>query len=102
MKGGSTFLNEGGQAGQLVGVSDAVMKILVDIDPKLGGGPHQRLKGIPRPDAFSSACLQAHISLADTLSGSQLRRIIVQENLWMVKHHEQRIFLGTRAGEPLI
>ncbi len=77
VKRGSLFLNEGGQTGQSVSMSNAVMKILVDIDSELGGSPHQSLKGIPCPDAFSGTCLQAHISLANTLPGSQLRWIIV-------------------------
>jgi hypothetical protein len=53
---GRSFLNERGQAGQQVGLSNAVMNILVDIHPKLVGGTHQRLKGIPSPDALSGAC----------------------------------------------
>ena len=53
------------------------MKILVHIDPKLVGGPNQRLKGIPCPDTLCGACLQAHVSFADALSGTQLSRIVV-------------------------
>jgi len=53
------------------------MKILVHVHPKLGGGPNQRLKSIPRPDALAGACLQAHVSFADTLSGAEFRRIVV-------------------------
>ena len=45
---------------------------------------------------------RAHISFADTLSGPQFCRIVVQENLGVVKHHPQRVFLGPRPGEPLI
>jgi len=72
-----SFVNERGQAGQYVGLSDAVIKILVHIHRKLGGGPNQRLKGIPCLDALSGACLQAHISFADALPGTQLSRIVV-------------------------
>ena len=70
------------------------MKILIHVDPKLVGGPNQRLKGIPRPNALNGACLQAHISFADTLSGPQFRWIVVQENFRMGKHHQQGFFLG--------
>ncbi len=85
-----------------MGLSDAVMKILVHIHPKFVGGPNQRLKGIPRPDALCGACLQAHISFADALSGTQLSRIVVQEDFGMGKHHQQRLFLGQRQGKALI
>src|SRR5947209_20125773 len=52
---GRSFLNEQGEAGQQVGLSKTVMKILVDIHPKFGGGTHQCLKGVPRPDAIWGA-----------------------------------------------
>ncbi len=81
MKRGRSLLNEGGQTGQQVGVSDAVMKILVHIDPELVGGPHQRLKSIPRADAFSGACAAALTSrlrtrcLAPSSAGLLCKRI---------------------------
>ena len=78
------------------------MKILIHIHPELVGGSNQCLKGIPCPDALSGACLQAHIAFADALSGTQLRRVVVQENLRMGKHHQQGFFLGMRPGETLI
>src|SRR5437764_7091082 len=81
---------------------DSIKRGQVHIDPKLGGGANQRLKGVPRSDALSGACLQAHISFADALSGTQFGWIVVQENLWMGKHHQQRFFLGPRQGEALI
>src|SRR5437588_662693 len=48
------------------------------------------------------AGLQAHISFADALSSTQFGWIVVQENLWMGKHHQQGFFLGPRQGEALI
>src|SRR5450755_2021443 len=78
------------------------MKILVYIHPKLDGRTHQCLKGIPRPNALSGARLQAHISFADALSGTQLRRIVVQEDFRMGKHHQQGLFLDQRPGEAFI
>ena len=77
MKRGRSFLNERGQAGQYVGLSDAVIKILVHIHCKLVGGPNQRLKSILCADALGGACLQAHISFADALSGTQFGWMVV-------------------------
>ena len=102
MNSGRSFLNEQGEAGQQVGLSNTVMKILVDIHPKFGGGTHQCLKGVPRPDAIWGACLQAHVSFAYPLSGTKFGWIVVQENFGMGKHHQQRFFLGQRESFPLI
>jgi hypothetical protein len=99
---GRSFLNERGQAGQLVGVSNTIMKIVEHIDLQFLGGFHQRLKGIPSSNALSGACLQAHVSFADALSGPELGGIVVQENFGMGKHDQQRFFLGQRQYFALI
>ncbi len=79
------------------------MKILVHIHPKLDGRTHQRLRMYPTPQC-PLWCVRgrAHISFADALSGTQLRRIVVQEDFRMGKHHQQGLFLDQRPGEAFI
>ena len=83
-----TFFDELSQTGEQVSLSNAIIHILIDIDPKQARGPNQCLEGIPSPDALAGACLQAHITFADALSGTQLGGIVVQENFRMGKHHQ--------------
>ena len=64
-----SFLDEGGEAGEGVGLSDAVMKIVEDIDPKLVSRRNQCLESIPSPNPLFGACLQTDVAFADALSG---------------------------------
>lgn len=98
MKIETALLDEGSKSGNQVGLADAIMEILEEIDSKFGGRFDESLKGVPGRDALSGACLQTHISFADPLSGTQFSRIVVQENLRMGKHHQQGFFLGQRQG----
>src|SRR2546421_8460701 len=78
------------------------MQILIDIHLELLRCADQRLKGIPSPNSRLGACLQTHITLAYSLSGSQLSRIVVQENFGMDQHHQQGFFLGQSQREALV
>lgn len=90
------------EAGYGIDLSETVMKLREDIDPRRVGRTHEGLKRIPRSDAFSGACLQAYVSFTDTLSGTQRRRMVVEENLGRRTHHQQRFCLGQRQGFALI
>ena len=70
MKIETSLLDQGRQDGKQVGVADAIMEILGNIDTKLVGSFDKRLKGIPGPGALGGACLQTYIAFADTLSGT--------------------------------
>src|SRR2546427_1568896 len=48
------------------------------------------------------ACLQTHVPFADALSGSQLGRIVMQEDFGMDQHDEQRLFLDQRQRFSLV
>ncbi len=78
------------------------MQILIDIHRQLLGGAHQRLKGIPSPNAFPGTCLQTHVPFADALSSSQLGRIVMQEDFGMDQHDEQVLLLGQRQRFSLV
>lgn len=99
---GRSFLDEGGEAGEGVGLGDAVMKIVEDIDPELVSRRNQCLEGIPSPNPLFGACLQTDVAFADALSGPELSRIIMQEDFRMGKHHKQLVFLCQRAPFALI
>ena len=91
--GGSSLLDKRSQVWKIVGKSDAIIQIGKEIDAKFLGGGNQCLKGVPGLNPISGACLQTHIAFANPLSRPQFSRIIVQENFWMGKHHEQVMFL---------
>ncbi len=94
----TAFLDERRQGGNVMGLGNAIMEILSNIDSQFLGRFDQGLKGIPCVDPLGHAYLQAHIAFADALSGTQFCRMVVQKDLWMGKHHQQRIFfpLGQR------
>src|SRR5713226_8793132 len=78
------------------------MQILIDIHPELLGRTDQSLKRIPSPYPLPSASLQAHVTFAYALPGSELGRIVMQEDFRMGKDHQQGFFLCQRQRFPLV
>jgi hypothetical protein len=77
----TAFLDEGGQGGNEIGLGNAIMEILGNIDSKLLGRFDQGLKGIPRVDPLGRACAAALTSrlrtrcLAPNSAGLLCKRI---------------------------
>ena len=65
-----TFFDERSKTGKLVDLSHSILKILINVHPKLACCTHKRLKSIPSLDAISGACLQAHVPFAYPLPRS--------------------------------
>ena len=77
MKIEAALLDQGCQGRNHIGLGDAIMEILEEIDSKLFACFDQRLKGIPGPDAIKGTGLQTHVSFADPLSSTELSWIVV-------------------------